>query len=369
MKEKFYDLKTILSKNADYNIIFGERSNGKTYAVLKRIIQMYGEKGIQGAIIRRWADDFKGKRGASMFDALVANNEVSKATNGEWSDVYYFSGRWYLCKYDDGGTRTTDDRPFCYGFALTGMEHDKGTSYPGVGNVLFDEFITRSAYLPDEFVLFCNTISTLFRHADKIGDIPKKIFMCGNTVNKYACPYYTEMGLKHIKEMQPGTIDVYTYGDSKLTVAVEYAKPNKKGKETDKFFAFDNPKLHMITGGAWEIDIYPKCPCKVKPKDILLKYYIKFDSELLECDIILQDDKAFTLIHRKTTELQERPTDIIFSTDFDPRPNYFRNIVRPVNNVTDRIADFYRADKIFYDSNETGEIMRNYLIWCGKEGD
>ena len=79
-----------------------------------------------------------------------------------------------MCKYDDNGVRTTDDKPFCYGFALTGMEHDKGTSYPGVGNVLFDEFITRQSYIPDEFVMFANTISTIFRRVDKIGEIPKK---------------------------------------------------------------------------------------------------------------------------------------------------------------------------------------------------
>ena len=36
---KFYTLNRILSKNADYNVIFGERSNGKTYATL-----LYGIK-------------------------------------------------------------------------------------------------------------------------------------------------------------------------------------------------------------------------------------------------------------------------------------------------------------------------------------
>ena len=33
-----------------------------------------------------------------------------------------------------------------------------------------------------------------------------------------------------------------------------------------------------------------------------------------------------------------------------------------------RIARFYAEDKIFYQDNEVGEIVRNYLIWCGKEG-
>ena len=33
MKEKYYTLNNILAYNADYNIIYGERSNGKTTAV------------------------------------------------------------------------------------------------------------------------------------------------------------------------------------------------------------------------------------------------------------------------------------------------------------------------------------------------
>ena len=78
MKPKFYSLKNILAKKAQYNIIFGERSNGKTYSVLKYGLQKFCETGEQTAIIRRWGDDFKGKRGESMFNALVSNWEVEK---------------------------------------------------------------------------------------------------------------------------------------------------------------------------------------------------------------------------------------------------------------------------------------------------
>ena len=48
-KPKFYDLKAILSKNADYNVIFGERSNGKTYAALKYGLENYIKTGKQMA--------------------------------------------------------------------------------------------------------------------------------------------------------------------------------------------------------------------------------------------------------------------------------------------------------------------------------
>lgn len=357
---KYYKLKNILAKNATYNMIFGERSNGKTFALEEYGIKQYVETGEQMALVRRWQDDFVGKRGSTMFDGVVNSCVISQMTNGEWTNVYYYASKWYLCRFDKDGNRTTDVNPFCYGFALTSMEHDKSTSYPEITTIVFDEFLSRSAYLPDEFVLFMNVISTIVRQRTNV-----KIFMLGNTVNKY-CPYFAEMGLKHVKDMKPGTIDVYKYGNSNLTVAVEYAKPSKNGKPSDMYFAFDNPKLQMITGGAWEIDIYPHCPTKIKPKDIIMIYYIIFDSEILQCEIILQNDMFFTFIHRKTTPIADDDTHIVYSTDFNPAPNHHRYITRPMTQIEHRIADFYKKDKIYYADNEVGEIVRNYLIWCGK---
>ena len=360
--KKYYSLKNILSKKAQYNIIFGERSNGKTYSVLKYGLEQYTKDGKQMAIIRRWQDDFKGKRGASMFDSLAANYEIEYMTKGKWTNVYYFGGRWFLCNYKDDGTREIDETPFAYAFSITSMEHDKSTSYPNVTTILFDEFLTRTAYLPDEFVLFMNVLSTIIRDRTNV-----KIFMLGNTVNKY-CPYFSEMGLKHIKNMEPGTIDLYQYGNSGLSVAVEYTAPNKNGKGSDLYFAFDNPKLTMITGGAWEIDIYPHCPCKYKPKDVLFKFYIEFDSELLECEIVNADNNLFIFIHKKTTPLKEPEKDLIYSTEYSPLPNRKRKITVPTSNMENKIYNLFKTDKVFYSDNETGEIVRNYIIWCKKGG-
>ena len=127
-----------------------------------------------------------------MFDAIVSNGEVLKLSKGEWTGVYYYGSRWFLCRFEDG-KRICDETPFAYGFALTSMEHDKSTAYPNITTICFDEFISRNAYLPDEFVLFMNVISTIVRQRKDT-----KIFMLGNTVNKY-CPYFDEMGIKHLK--------------------------------------------------------------------------------------------------------------------------------------------------------------------------
>lgn len=363
-KMTYYSLDRILEKNATYNMIIGERSNGKTFAVLAKGVKDYAENGDQLAIIRRWSEDFTGKRGNQMFDAIVANGLVEKYTKGKWTGISYRASRWWLNKYDEKLDKVVlDDKPFAFGFSLNATEHDKSTSYPRVKNILFDEFLTRGMYLNDEFVLLMNTLSTIIRENDGV-----KIFMCANTVNKYS-PYFTEMGLTNIEKMKQGTIDVYEYGDSGLTVAVEYCASSEAGKKSNKYFAFNNPKLKMITGGAWEISIYPHLPMKYKPKDIKLTYFVVFNNNILQCEVIKKKDEnnrpcIFTYVHRKTTELKDLKKDIIFSTEYKAQPNWFRRLGNPKSEIERILFSYFKQEKVFYQDNEVGEIMRNYLNWC-----
>lgn len=359
----FYSLNRILSKRCQYNIIIGERSNGKTYSCLELGVKNWIEHGEQMAYVRRYREDFRGKRGDTLFNNLVHNGLISRLTDGEYDTIKHQAGRWYLAKFDQDLRKVVaQEEPFCFGFSISETEHDKSTSYPNVTTIIFDEFLTRQYYLPDEFVLFMNTLSTIIRHRDNV-----TIFMLGNTVNKY-CPYFREMGLSHVADMEMGKIDVYTYGTSPLRVAVERcAKTSKGGKKSDLYFAFNNPELQMITGGAWEIALYPHLPMKYKPSDRLFIYFIIFDENILQCEIINVGESYFTYIHQKTTPIQDEDNDIIFTEQYDPRPNHFRNIRRPVNNLTRRIAEFFKLEKVFYQDNEVGEIVRNYLQYCKTE--
>lgn len=363
-KQKFYSLKNILAKEAHYNIIIGERSNGKTYSVLKYGLERALLHNEQLAIVRRWQDDFKGKRGASMFDALVANKEVERLSGGKWTGIYYYAGRWFFYRYDERGARETKDQPFAYAFSISSVEHDKSTSYPGVTTILFDEFLTRHNYLNDEFVLFMNVLSTIIRQRNNV-----KIFMLGNTVNKFS-PYFGEMGLTHVKEMNPGDIEVYQYGESELRVAVEFSDSPNKNKPSNLYFAFNNPKLSMITGkgNVWEIAVYPHKPRKFRSGDISFTFFIQFDGELLQCEVVTLEDVQFLFIHRKTTPLKNPDNDLIYSPDFDPRPNWRRKITVPMSPMEQRLTRFFKADKVYYQDNEVGEIVHNYLVWCGGSG-
>lgn len=360
----YYSLREIFTRDALYYMIFGERSNGKTYSVLELSIWAYAHFGYELGIIRRNDEDFRGKRGGSMFENQINNNVVSFATNGEWTDIYYYSSRWYFCKYENG-KRIVALKPFAYAFALSTYVHDKSISFPNIKIILFDEFLAREGYLNEEFVAFTNTLSTIIRER---GDVI--IFMCGNTVNQF-CPYFTEMGLTNVRKMKQGDIDTYVYGEEEeLTVVVQYCgdkKAKRKKKKSDKYFAFNNPKLNMIKNGAWEIGMYPHLPVKYKRDDILFTYFIQFNEFILQCEIILLEDNFFTYIHKKTSPLWGEETDIIFTTSFIPKPNYRRKITLPVDELGRKILWFYKNDKVFYQDNEVGEIVRNYLMWSKTE--
>lgn len=353
---KFYSLNEILKINADYNIIFGERSNGKTYAALEYALTNYINGKGQTAYVRRWQEDFKGKRAESLFSGHVQNGFVSRVTDGKFNSVLYSGKKWYLSFYDsDKNKHFPDSKPFCYGFCLSESEHDKSTSYPEITTVVFDEFLTRRYYLPDEFMIFMNVLSTIIRQRENV-----KIFMLGNTVNKY-CPYFAEMGLNNIGTMQQGSIDLYSFGENGCKIAVEYAATINEHKPSNKYFCFDNQKLQMITGGKWELALYPHLPEKYAPKDVIFVFYIVFNDTILQCNVINKDNADFIYIHPKTTEIKDTENSLIYSLIQNGKPNYKRKLLSTLSDIEKRITTYFARDKVFYQSNEIGEIVRNYI--------
>jgi len=344
---------------AHYYVVFGERSNGKTYSALDYAIERYFKHGEQFAYIRRFGEDVKKKNLQTLFDAHIENGRIQSLSNSNFNSINYASNRFTCRRYNEDGKFEDDIEPMGYAFDLSGMEHHKSTSYPKVTTIIFDEFLSRQGYLPNEFVLFMNTLSTIIRDRSNV-----KIFMIGNTVNKY-CPYFAEMGLQHIKDQKPGTVDIYTYADTGLSVAVEYCDPMSKrgGKSSDVYFAFDNPQLMMITSGSWEIAIYPHLEDKYKPKDVVCQFFIIFDEAILHCEIVATIDSYFMFVHPKTTPIKDSINDIVYTNRPDQRWNYRTGLTKLRDKLSLVATRLIFENRVFYSDNETGEVLRNFLIW------
>lgn len=347
-----------------YIIVYGERSNGKTFAAMLCAVVRYFLFGELFAYVRRWDEDFKPKSINRLFGGLEKTGVIEYLSGGEYSHVICRSRMFYLAAWDEDGTEIIAPQPFGFCFALTQMEHDKGGTYPpNITSIIFDEFLTRGMYLPDEMALFANVISTVVRD-----DGNAKIWMLGNTVSRY-CPYFREMGLRHIRDMQIGGIQEYTGTRKDCTIVVHWADGLPDGKETDKYFAFDNPKLEMITEGKFETAIYPHLPegVEITEANRAYTFFVWFFDDLLRGDVILEGDSEFIYFTPKTTELKYPDEELIYSNRDDPRPNWRRRITRPMTPAEKAILDLIRAEKVFYMDNECGEVIRTYIQWCLSE--
>lgn len=359
---KYYSLEEIDKLDCRYNVIFGERSNGKTSAVLEKILKNYCENGQQGAVIRRWDEDLRGAKGEQVWASIAQERDlVSQYSKGEWDRVIYQSRMWFLAKWDEDLQRVVkDNQPFCFAFALSQMEHYKSTAYPFVTIILFDEFIspvTAGGYLIDEWGLFQNTLSTIIRQRNDV-----KIYMCGNTVSKFN-PYFEEMRLKNANKQKAGTIEVYEFKNGKHVnkIAVERTgHTDKQSKASDVYFQFDDTENSMIVEGDWQLASYPHCPMKIMDKNIIYKIFIEFNDELLQGDIVMQDNCLFMFVHQKTTEMKDDKYPY-YKLEFSPKPNHYINPMRVYDKRSQKIADLFRTQKVFFQNNDIGDMVVNYL--------
>lgn len=345
-----------------YFIDFSERSDGKTFSSLAGLLELYICEGHQFGYVRRFYEDIKSDAMDILFAGLVEKGVISKLSGGQYNSVRHWRSKFYLVKEDKSGQVLDKDvRPFCFTFSLSTSIHKKSLEYPGIKWVLYDEVLTRGSYLPNEWIVFCELVSTIVRtdYSD-VGFI-----MLGNTVNRY-CPYFREMGCDRAKNMAKGATDVYRYGDSRLLTVVHRGdkRGSDKGKATDYYFAFDNPQLKMITSGDWEIKPYPllRETRAFEKRDEVLEFFVDFDGELLHCHVVSSDNSRYIFCHPKTTPIKSPDTDIVYCDYPDTRINY-RTGMRRGDKLTQFILQALDANKVFFNSNESGEIFRNFYNW------
>lgn len=356
----YYNIAPIDATGAIYRLIVGQRSNGKTYSVCKHIVEDYFNEDKRGAYIRRYEESITPKNLQSLFNPhLQLIWELSEHT---WNAVFYRAKEFHFCAIDsEGKIIAKDDTAFCITAAINTSENTKGEDRGEVHTIVFDEFMTRSGYLNNEFVRFMNLLSTLIRDRESA-----VIYMLANTVNKY-CPYFSEMGLKNIDKLAQGEIAVYTYGSSDLTVAVELCDEVQATKQTaSKYFAFDNPQLQMITRGAWEFQIYPRAPYKILPEDIVLKFYIQFAEQLLACEVVHSTLKqycndVFIFVHPQTKDISVDDYTIMYVSDFSSCRMHVRFLKDQPTEGHKLIYSLIQRKAVCFSDNDTGEVFRNWL--------
>ena len=356
-KTQWWDRTALDETGAVYRLAVGGRGIGKTYSVCKTILTDYLTEGKRGAYIRRYEEEITPKNIAALFNPH--RDLIIELSGGKYNDISYRAKEWHLCFTDDEGKIVEKDpTAFCIAAAINTWMTTKGQDRGEVSTILFDEFLIREQYLKDEFVDFMNVVSSLIR--DRDGAV---IYCLANTVSKYS-PYWKEFGIEGVESMEQGEIRVYQYGESELTLAIEYcADVSATDKVASKYFAFDNPRLKMVSEGRWEILDYDRLPRgkKIFEEDIKYRFYIDFNGHLLCGKIVKDKTELFIFFHEQTKDIKIDSRTIIYTmkpTTELCHVHFLKDCPTPVHKM---IKDLIMKKAVFVADNEVGEVFRT---WC-----
>lgn len=349
--DKYYNVNKIDKTNAIYRMIIGQRSNGKTYALCDKILKEFLRTGRPSAYIRRFSEDIKPKN----IELLFTPHNIEKLTKGKYNSVQYRSNCFYFVFIDDKGkVKSKSNNFFCKTFSLNTWEHSKGADTGNYKYIVFDEFISRTGYISNEFAHFQNLLSSIIRNKDDV-----IIYMIANTVSKF-CPYFSEMKID-IEKMEQGEIFVYKSDTNDLSIAVEYCETNENVKsKTVKYYEFDNATVSMITSGAWEIPSYPHLYFDYSDLYAINTFYIDLQKIKLIGKIMRYETDVLIYIYPNTKNHIADNTDV-FYTDFPKSRLHQKNLMIGDLKIHKLIQKLIREDRLYFSDNETGDKFFNIL--------
>lgn len=245
---KYYSDENIKAQDARYNIIFGGRSNGKSTAICKSLIDDHMSHKIKkfGRVLRFITDARDDLMNAwFQSDYLM---EYTRDTYGK--EVWYDGQQWYFIKAgEDPYARKTLKDYFGRVFILNTEYKYKSAQFPDINRLIMEEFVLLNSadYLPVEFELFMSLVSTINRDRDDLN-----VWLIGNTLNK-ANPYFEGLGINIDKlHIYPGQIRTLRnhYG---VKYAIEYAQMSyTEEKEIPDILKIDGNEIAFE--GDFEVD-------------------------------------------------------------------------------------------------------------------
>lgn len=161
-----YNGHELLSRNSLWNMVLGERGNGKTYFFKKWCIQSFKKTGHQFVWLRRYKTELK--------DMDTFFTDIAKEFP---DDKFSLEGSKFLI----------NGKVMGYLMALTQQVTKKGVSYENVDKLIFDEVLIEKGnyhYLTNEVHTLMNLWNTICRARDV------RVFLISNSVSEIN-PYFS----------------------------------------------------------------------------------------------------------------------------------------------------------------------------------
>lgn len=369
----YYNLDAIDSENATFNIIYGERSNGKSYQVkhrkginpylesIKDFIDSDKSTSVSPdrfMLVRRWKEEIKPEK----IEQYFLDVDIYKLTNGKYNCISLFKGKLWLSVYDpDSKPQLKRGDYIGYVVALSTEQTYAGASYLDVKNIIFEEFMARGSFLPSEPSKLMNLYSTVDR---KRGTT--KLWMVGNSISR-VCPYFEDWGLfEIISKQKQGTI-VSTFvptggfddeGKSEvIKIALEYCKGTGRSSHVI------GKHKEMLNNGEWQSDPQPHLPKSYNEYDVLYRLMFKFQNFMFIGEYLLDDETGDYCWYIYPYKGKIDDDMLVISDEVRLDRHWQRNIYNiDINSVSlKRLLSTFRENNIFYASDLCGTDFKQVI--------
>lgn len=350
-KQIHYDIKPILETGSNYYIIFGEKSNGKSYQAKHLCLENYLKTGKRFILLRRWKDDISQLWCEKYFDDV----DVKRLTDGKYTTITCYRKELFFSNLNDLGKPIRGEK-IGYVIALSREQHMSGGSFLDVNIILFEEFMERGVYISKEPSKLMTLYSTIDR---KKGDTT--LIMVGNTITRVN-PYLSEWGLQPIiRNMKQGDIrTTIVHNESNdVKLAIEYCRSSG-----GKTMAIGNASS-MIDKGSWQSNPQPKLPKSKKMYKVLWRIGFEYQSFRFLGEL-LQDKEnpkyVCWFIFPTIKEFKDKNL-LIFTDKVSIDKHYQRNIYDLTfknDNIT-MILQTFREGNIFYSDDLTGTDFKQVI--------
>lgn len=204
----FYDISKILTYNAYFNFLIGERGVGKTFSSKKFVINKFLRKNEQFIYLRRY------------------KTETDKAKKSFFGDIApIFPDHTFASK---GDTLLIDNEIAGFSLSLSTANILKSVCFNNVSTIIFDEFIIDKGcyhYLSSEVTTFLEFCETVFRLRDNV-----RVIFLANAISQ-TNPYflYFDISPANLKS------DVKLYKDGLILFQLMRNNEYRNKKKSSKF--------------------------------------------------------------------------------------------------------------------------------------
>lgn len=357
MAKKYYSIEKLKKVDAQYKILLGGRNIGKSYATKEDVVIDCIKHNTQFTYLRRWDRDIKGVYVVNYFQDLNWK-KISSKTGHEFSGVYFWQGKIFLCNFDDDG-KAIDKYHIGYAHSLSQNERYKSQVFPMVEFTIFEEFITDQMYLPDEPTLLQEYASTIYRERKST------IYMIGNTISKL-CPYFNEWNLGNILTMKVNDISIFenttevlsSEGKVDLVVKVAVEMCGAEGVFSKMSFG---SAANMIVKNEWKQKNVARLDKEVvnEMKEIYHMYVI-CDNLTFKMLLCKYKNDLFWYVKPHTTEIKNFNRERVIS-NVPSTSRYHTNGFVALTERESAAFSLLKLRKIFYCSNECGTDFQQTL--------